>query len=175
MVLCPNCKMEVRESNFCQNCGAPLHQVHEVTPDDTKFCSSCGSKIPKEAKVCPSCGVQLVALQTKFCSSCGSQIDINAEVCPSCGVSFLPPRVAEEKNVVLAAVLSFLFPGLGHLYLGLNTKGISFIVAYIISAILILAIIGFLLVFIVWLWALIDSIKCCESINKGEHVEDKLF
>lgn len=54
MVLCPKCKMDVREANFCQNCGAPLHNVHESSKVvDTKFCSSCGSEIPKVAKVCP--------------------------------------------------------------------------------------------------------------------------
>jgi hypothetical protein len=28
---------------------------------------------------------------------------------------------------------------------------------------------------IVWLWALIDSIKSTEALNRGEFVEDKLF
>jgi TM2 domain-containing membrane protein YozV len=77
--------------------------------------------------------------------------------------------------VLLSAILSILFPGLGHLYLGLDKKGISFILAYIVSAILILLLIGVVLAIIVWIWALIDSIKSTEAINRGEFVEDKLF
>ena len=114
--------------------------------------------------------------QTKFCQSCGKKIDINSEICPYCGVRVANiMRSSEEKNVLLSAILSLLFPGLGHLYLGLNKKGISFIVAYIVSAILVFLVIGFVLIVIVWLWALIDSIKATESINRGEFVEDKLF
>ena len=158
----------------------------EVVPEEviddkkTKFCSNCGTEVGIEVAFCPNCGFRLIQeekTQTKFCQACGKKIDINAEICPHCGV-----RVANvinnnfgEKSVLLAAILSFLFPGLGHLYLGLSKKGISFIIAYIVSAILIFILIGFVLILIVWLWALIDSIKSTEAINRGEFVEDKLF
>jgi len=32
-----------------------------VTAGDTKFCRSCGAKIPKESKFCESCGTNLGA------------------------------------------------------------------------------------------------------------------
>ncbi|WP_298519705.1 zinc-ribbon domain-containing protein [uncultured Methanobrevibacter sp.] len=145
----------------------------------TKFCSNCGTQVDMSTAFCPQCGFRLIQEeqpQTKFCQSCGKKIDINSEICPYCGVRVANiMRSSEEKNVLLSAILSLLFPGLGHLYLGLNKKGISFIVAYIVSAILVFLVIGFVLIVIVWLWALIDSIKATESINKGEFVEDKLF
>lgn len=145
----------------------------------SKFCSQCGEEVELETVFCPKCGNRFeqkrAEPQTKFCQSCGEKISINAEICPHCGVRVANIRVTEEKNVLLSAILSFLFPGLGHLYLGLNTKGVSFIIAYIISIILIFLIIGLVLVIIVWIWALIDSIKSTEAINRGEFVEDKLF
>ena len=145
----------------------------------TKFCSNCGTQVDMSTAFCPQCGFRLIKEeqpQTKFCQSCGKKIDINSEICPYCGVRVANiMRSSEEKNVLLSAILSLLFPGLGHLYLGLNKKGISFIVAYIVSAILVFLVIGFVLIVIVWLWALIDSIKATESINRGEFVEDKLF
>lgn len=145
----------------------------------TKFCSNCGTQVDMSTAFCPQCGFRLIQEeqpQTKFCQSCGKKIDINSEICPYCGVRVANiMRSSEEKNVLLSAILSLLFPGLGHLYLGLNKKGISFIVAYIVSAILVFLVIGFVLIVIVWLWALIDSIKATESINRGEFVEDKLF
>ncbi len=145
----------------------------------TKFCSNCGTQVDMSTAFCPQCGFRLIQEeqpQTKFCQSCGKKIDINSEICPYCGVRVANiMRSSEEKNVLLSAILSLLFPGLGHLYLGLNKKGISFIVAYIVSAILVFLVIGFVLIVIVWLWALIDSIKATESINNGEFVEDKLF
>ena len=151
----------------------------KVNVKNSKFCTNCGTEVNAGTAFCPKCGFrfnQEEQSQTKFCQSCGEKININAEICPHCGV-----RVAnissssDEKNVLLSAILSILFPGLGHLYLGLDKKGISFILAYIVSAILILLLIGVVLAIIVWIWALIDSIKSTEAINRGEFVEDKLF
>lgn len=147
----------VKKSTFCPNCGAEIKQ-------DVAFCPQCGFKL-----------IQEQSSQTKFCQNCGKKIDVNAEICPHCGVRVAGIVRSEEKSVFLAAILSFLFPGLGHLYNGLTRKGVSFIIAYVISAILIFILIGFVLVFIVWIWALIDSIKTTEAINSGEFVEDKLF
>ena len=158
--------------------------VEENVPEEviedkkSKFCANCGTEVADGTVFCPQCGFKFVQEekpQTKFCQNCGKKIDINAEICPHCGVRVANVRVSEEKNVLLSAILSFLFPGLGHLYLGLNTKGISFVIAYIVSWALMFLLIGFILAPIVWLWALIDSIKSTEAINKGESVEDKLF
>ena len=220
MVICPDCGKEVIDAKFCSNCGSPLPKAEEVAAEEevvdvpvvddvaeedvieeetpveedvveepaedvkvnvknSKFCTNCGTEVNAGTAFCPRCGFkfnQEEQPQTKFCQSCGEKININAEICPHCGV-----RVAnissssDEKNVLLSAILSILFPGLGHLYLGLDKKGISFIIAYIVSAILILLLIGVVLAIIVWIWALIDSIKSTEAINRGEFVEDKLF
>ena len=150
----------------------------KVNVKKSKFCTNCGTEISPEAAFCPQCGYKFAQEekpQTKFCQNCGKEIDINAEICPHCGVRVANIGSHEEKNVLLSAILSFLFPGLGHLYLGLNTKGVSFIIAYIVSWALMFILIGFVLAPIVWIWALIDSIKATESINRGEFVEDKLF
>lgn len=145
----------------------------------SKFCANCGREVDLNTPFCPQCGFNFNQTeekpQTKFCQSCGKEININAEICPNCGVRVAGVAVNQEKSVALAAILSFLFPGLGHVYNGLTKKGISFIVAYLISAILIFLLIGFVLVLIIWIWALIDSIKTTEAINRGEFVEDKLF
>lgn len=150
----------------------------EPNSKQSKFCANCGEKIDGNPAFCPHCGFKLnqeSSQQTKFCQSCGKKININAEICPYCGVRVAGVVRSEEKSVALAAILSFLFPGLGHLYNGLTKKGVSFIIAYIVSAILIFLLIGFVLVIIVWIWALIDAIKTTEAINRGESVEDKLI
>ena len=145
----------------------------------SKFCSNCGREVEVDTAFCPQCGYRFgenkTEPQTKFCQSCGEKININAEICPKCGVRVSNVRAYEEKNVLLSAILSFLFPGLGHLYLGLNKKGVSFIIAYIVSAVLIVIVIGFVLMLVIWIWALVDSIRSTEAINSGEFVEDKLF
>ncbi|WP_405303406.1 zinc-ribbon domain-containing protein [Methanobrevibacter sp.] len=152
--------------------------IEENTVKKSKFCTNCGAEITADTPFCPQCGFKLHqddVPQTKFCQSCGQKININAEICPHCGVRVAPAPLSQEKSVAIAAILSFLFPGLGHLYNGLTRKGVSFIIAYIISAILIFLLIGIVLVFIVWIWALFDAIKTTEAINNGEFVEDKLI
>ena len=113
--------------------------------------------------------------QTKFCQSCGKNIDVNAEICPYCGFRVAAIVPSQKKDILLTAILSFFLPGLGHIYNGLTRKGISFLIVHIVSAFFTTIGIGFVLMFIVWVWALIDAIKTAEAINRGEYVEDKLF
>lgn len=156
-----------------------IDETEPNTDKKSKFCANCGREVALETVFCPQCGYKFgedkAEPQTKFCQSCGEKININAEICPHCGVRVANIQTTEDKNVLLSAILSFLFPGLGHLYLGLNKKGVSYIIAYIVSAILVFILIGFVLMLIVWIWALVDSIKSTEAINRGEFVEDKLF
>ena len=181
MVICPDCGKDVKDAKFCSNCGSALPEVEEVTETSvvksTKFCSNCGTELDASVVVCPECGFRLIQEepQTKFCQSCGEKININAEICPHCGVRVAGVAPSGEKSVLLAAILSFLFPGLGQLYNGQTHKAVTFIIAYIVSAVLIMILIGFVLVLIVWIWSLVDVIKSTEAINRGEYVEDKLF
>jgi TM2 domain-containing membrane protein YozV len=69
------------------------------------------------------------------------------------------------KNAGLAAILSFFFMGLGQIYNGQIAKGIIFIVAYGISWILMLIIIGFITTPILWVYGIWDAYKSAEKIN----------
>lgn len=172
---------EVEKSDISEGETIEVKTAGSKSDNDTvnksKFCPNCGTEITADVAFCPQCGFKLHKdeTQTKFCQNCGKKIDINAEICPHCGVRVAGVTPSGEKSVLLAAILSFLFPGLGHLYNGLTTKGLSFIIAYIVSAVLIFLIVGFVLMLIVWIWALVDVIKTTEAINRGEAVEDKLF
>ena len=181
MVVCPECGKDVKEAKFCSNCGAHLPErpegevIETEIVKNTKFCPNCGTELDSSVVVCPECGTRLIqeeTRQTKFCQNCGKKIDVNAVVCPYCGVGTVAKA---EKSVFLAALLSIIFPGLGQLYNGQTHKGIFFIILYLVSAALIVLFIGFVLVFIVWVWSLIDVIKSTEAINRGEYVEDKLL
>lgn len=77
--------------------------------------------------------------------------------------------------MLIAVILSVFLPGLGQIYLGLDNKGALLLIAYVVSAILILLLIGFILVIVIWIWALVDTIISMNALNRGEEVEDKLF
>ena len=205
MVICPECGKEVKDAKFCSNCGAFLPKVDGVVgpasdereridvkigsnkTDDgqfesgnikkSKFCPNCGMEIASEVAFCPNCGFKFNQdkTQTKFCQSYGKNIDVNAEICPYCGFRVAAIVPSQKKDILLTAILSFFLPGLGHIYNGLTRKGISFLIVHIVSAFFTTIVIGFVLMFIVWVWALIDAIKTAEAINRGEYVEDKLF
>jgi len=70
------------------------------------------------------------------------------------------------KNKWISTVLSLLFPGLGHLYLGEVKKGILLVVADIISILLMSVIVGVILLPIVYIYAIIDSYKLTGDINQ---------
>ncbi|MDE5413095.1 hypothetical protein [Alkalihalobacterium chitinilyticum] len=74
------------------------------------------------------------------------------------------------KNPGLAAVLSFFCAGLGQVYNGEIAKGIAFIIAYFISGLLMLVLIGFITTPILWIWGMVDAYRTAERINAG-HTE----
>ena len=69
------------------------------------------------------------------------------------------------KNPGLAAVLSFFYMGLGQIYNGQIHKGIAFLIAYSISWLMMILLIGFLTTPILWFYGIYDAYKSAEKIN----------
>jgi TM2 domain-containing membrane protein YozV len=123
--------------------------------------------------------------RTKFCVNCGSEIDARAEICPKCGVRVAPPPPAmpqqpygyapqpnvnvERKNEGLAAVLSFLFVGLGQIYNGEIGKGIAFITLGVVIVLMLFPIlIGIPFYLILWAYNIYDAYDTAKGINAGQ-------
>ena len=172
MVICPDCGKEVPKEKFCKNCGAYLVDVEE---DKLTLHTEEKPELPqvdaqnKKFKFCYNCGAELAG-DFKFCPECGQ--DLSLTTIKSNKHAVVAPK---EKNTLLAVILSVLLPGLGQIYLGLDNKGALFLIAYVVSAILILLFIGIILVIILWIWALVDTIISANALSRGESVEDKLF
>jgi TM2 domain-containing membrane protein YozV/ribosomal protein L40E len=122
----------------------------------------------------------------KYCINCGAQIDARAEICPKCGVRVAPPPTApsmpqqpygytqpqqvpyvEKKNEGLAAILSFLFIGLGQIYNGQVGKGILMLVVGVVFAMLVFVLIGIPLYLILWVYGIYDAYNTAKQINAG--------
>lgn len=166
MVICPDCGKEVPKEKFCKNCGAYLGNIKEI---------------PETVEVLPAEKEVIHNQNVKYCTNCGYKLSGDFKFCPNCGNNINAPvktqnvALKKEKSMLLAVILSIFLPGLGQIYLGLDNKGAILLVAYVVSAILILLIIGFILVIIIWIWALVDTIRSASALNRGEVVEDKLF
>ena len=72
-----------------------------------------------------------------------------------------------QKTPGLAAVLSFLFSGLGQIYNGQIFRGIILAVLQIVNVILMFVLIGFLTYFIVSVYGIYSAYKTAERINAG--------
>jgi len=69
------------------------------------------------------------------------------------------------KNPGLAAILSFFYMGLGQIYNGQISKGIVFIIAYSLSWVLMILVIGFVTTPVMWIYGMYDAYKSAEKIN----------
>jgi F0F1-type ATP synthase assembly protein I len=95
---------------------------------------------------------------------------------PPSSAGALPVVYPHVKSPVLAGFLS-MFPGLGHLYLGLYQRAFAFAGAFILS-------IGFAshrgehffgpLIAFIWFFAIIDAVRQAHAINRG-HVTEAGF
>lgn len=97
--------------------------------------------------------------ETKFCSKCGEKIDIEAEICPKCGVrQSLPTSLKTEKKPPepwLAALASFLIPGLGQLYTkqSFGKAALIFCTSWLILP---------------WLYGIYDAYRTAEELNEEQ-------
>ena len=70
-----------------------------------------------------------------------------------------------KKSEALAIVLSFLIPGVGEMYAGKVGKGVVILLLAIISAVLMIFIIGVFLYLIIWIYSMIDSYNLVKQYN----------
>ncbi|WP_254544340.1 double zinc ribbon domain-containing protein [Halomarina pelagica] len=149
---------------------------------ETRYCRSCGTELATEAEVCVECGVNVrtddVGTPTAYCRDCGEEIKAAAEICPHCGVrqrrapttsSDLVSdveRAVKENRALVAAVASFLWPGVGQLVNGEVVKGLVLLVLFPVAAFTIVFGIGFVLAPAVWLYAVYDAYTTGERLQE---------
>jgi len=115
----------------------------------------------------PIVNTGLPEAQSKYCPGCGKRIHINAFTCPSCGLKQKSLH-GSEKSPSLAAILSFLFVGLGQIYCGRIKRGLAFIGLYLLSFFLLIFLIGIILLPIVYIYNIYDAYELAKKINEGE-------
>jgi len=75
----------------------------------------------------------------------------------------------KKKNVGIAAFLSLLAPGVGHLYIGKGIRGLVIFSICFIALLFCIILIGFLIIPLIMLFSIYDACKLAKSYN------DKLF
>lgn len=112
-----------------------------------------------------------------FCRDCGEKISERAEICPHCGIRQKDPPKPEQsaapsqkqKDSGIAAVASFVIPGLGQVYNGELAKGI---IAGIVTVGLALTGIGLIFAVPIWIWLVYDAYQTAEELNKPPVTQD---
>jgi hypothetical protein len=123
---------------------------------------------------------QTVSPQAAYCRACGSQLDPRAVICPRCGVAAAgqmtssdptaAPSSPQPKSSAVAILLSFLFPGAGHLYIGgSNDKAIAFMVVSGVNVVLSLTLFWLVIGLPLWLgtaiYTMVDSNTLAKQWN----------
>jgi TM2 domain-containing membrane protein YozV len=147
---------------------APAPRAPAPTPSAPGLPSLTGARPPaREESKHPVLGA--------YCPACGSPIHEQAVVCPRCGVATVGAAQAtgaamtvalNAKSTGMAILLSLFFTGAGHWYVGRVGRGFAFLGAAILASVLILAVVGLILLPIVWAWAAIDANKCAQEYNR---------
>lgn len=127
---------------------------------------------------CVECGKEYLLNEDdspeSFQCECGGNLETNEDNRPVPQQKTSYNNSVEKKSPILAVILSFLIPGLGQFYNGHGEKGIILFIAALISAFLILFIIGTILYLVVWVFAIFDAYDSADRINKGKRVRVKL-
>lgn len=109
---------------------------------------------------------------TVYCRECVAEIARAAEICPECGVRQRPPpptageSLLDGRNPLVAALLSAVFPGLGHVYAHDVDTGLFFAVSFLLALLSMLVVVGFVLAPAVWLYAVYDAATAAERRDR---------
>ncbi|MFA7266255.1 MAG: DUF2510 domain-containing protein [Candidatus Nanopelagicales bacterium] len=148
----------------CANCG-------NVNPAGTHFCANCGTQAITAPQSRPPLGGAPPAQATPgwysdpWAPNTQRYWDGNSWTSHNA----LQPVVAyvapvQQKSVGIAILLTFLFPGLGHIYIGMNEKGMPFFIPNAVAFVLVLVVwIALPLIFVLWL---VTFIICVLSISE---------
>ncbi|WP_462271837.1 hypothetical protein [Methanohalophilus sp.] len=74
----------------------------------------------------------------------------------------------QKKNPIVALILSFIFPGLGQIYIGQQQKGVLFVVIGICLFLMIYILIGIVLYPLFWLYSMYDAYTSSTKLNMVE-------
>ncbi len=151
----------------------------------TNKCANCGTQSESPAKFCGECGGTLAQRLEPTRAVQPAQPAPNYDVPrQAAGPGWYPdpynayvqrywdgqawtaqsplrPYVAAtpQKSVGIAILLTFIFPGLGHVYIGMNEKGMPYLIANIVAFVISLLFFIFLpLALILWLVTLIINL-----------------
>lgn len=76
---------------------------------------------------------------------------------PQAGYTAPGGMVVAPKSPGVSLIASFFIPGLGSMINGDVGKGVIFLVGYIISLVLTIILIGFIGIFVFWIWGMVDA------------------
>jgi len=71
----------------------------------------------------------------------------------------------KKKNIGTTVLLSFLLPGVGHIYIGRIIKGITISIVFTVSAILCIVLIGIIPTLLIWIYSIYDSYRLAKDYN----------
>jgi TM2 domain-containing membrane protein YozV len=125
-------------------------------------------------------------MEKSFCMNCGKELTLEDDFCPECGTKkefavepvknevIYQEKSVELKNPYVASGLSVI-SGVGQIYNGQTHKGLFYLASFFICLVLSSFYIMFLILIVVWFYAIYDAYITAKKINAGEIVEDKIF
>jgi TM2 domain-containing membrane protein YozV len=92
---------------------------------------------------CAKCGTKAAAADLSVCRKCNNNLDLGQDFCDKCGhkageavnasnQTYSSQIIRREKSEGGAAILSFLWGGIGQIYVGRIGRGLGIIAAYVV-------------------------------------------
>lgn len=126
------------------------------------FCNNCGAQLTEGGRFCEECGSTQAAAPVQTApqmTPAQAPTAYPSTAYPPAAVPVHPPGAYGRKDGVVAAILSFIIPGVGQMYCGRVGRGIAIFFGVICGFIFIIPGI------IVWIWGIFDANDSVKKYN----------
>lgn len=89
---------------------------------------------------------------------------------PAPAQAAMPYHQVQSHSAALAVIASFFIPGLGSMLNEKVGKGVGILAAYIVSAILVVVVIGFIAAPAVWIWGMVAANNDAHKWNRAHGI-----
>ncbi|NLK26041.1 MAG: zinc-ribbon domain-containing protein [Euryarchaeota archaeon] len=131
------------------------------------YCPKCGKEVVDGSKFCDNCGAAIPSEQPESEYAAQNEYGAQPGYAPTPAYPGQPAYALPLKSAGIAAVLALIIPGVGHIYAGMITRGILYLILNVVLwTIGWITVFGLIIALVFYIWQIYDAYNKTNEYNR---------